>query len=64
MKAGRRTTYGETTLDDARRHARTELARLPRELRGLEPAATPYRVRISEALADARETLERRQRFR
>jgi nicotinate phosphoribosyltransferase len=64
MKAGRRTVDGETTLDDARRHARTELARLPGALRGLDPAGTPYRVVISAALADAREALERRQRFR
>ena len=59
MKAGRRTAAGEMTVDDARQHARMELAQLPRELRSLVPASPPYRVMISELLAEARNALER-----
>jgi len=45
------------TLDDARAHARWELARLPPRVRGLEPSA--YVVEVSPALAHEGEVLSR-----
>jgi nicotinate phosphoribosyltransferase len=49
MRGGRRLAPSPT-LTAVREHAATELAALPEALRALEPAATPYRVRVSEAL--------------
>ena len=58
MRAGVRTN-ARATLDMARAHARHELDRLPAALRALEPAPTPYPVRISETLARSRDALSR-----
>jgi nicotinate phosphoribosyltransferase len=58
MKGGVRVPAAHAGLDVARAHARNELARLPKEMRGLAPA-TPYRVEISDALAQYRDTLHR-----
>jgi nicotinate phosphoribosyltransferase len=58
MKDGRRTAP-PVPLDASRELARAELSRLPSELRRLEPAPSPYRVLISDALASARDALER-----
>jgi nicotinate phosphoribosyltransferase len=58
MRAGVRTN-ARASLDLARAHARHELERLPAALRALEPAATPYPVRISETLARSRDALSR-----
>jgi nicotinate phosphoribosyltransferase len=55
MKAGRRLAAGNVTLDTARAHARTEMARLPEALRTLTRAAVPYAVTISPALARSRD---------
>jgi nicotinate phosphoribosyltransferase len=57
---GNRQAVGRVTLDQARAHARSELDRLPPRLRGLAPAEPPYRVDVSAALAQDRDTLSRR----
>ncbi|MCO5107231.1 MAG: nicotinate phosphoribosyltransferase [Burkholderiaceae bacterium] len=49
MRAGRRLP-GLPKLGESRAHCAAQLARLPDALRGLEPAAAPYPVEISEAL--------------
>jgi nicotinate phosphoribosyltransferase len=52
MRAGQRVGPGVATpLDEARRHAARELARLPGRIRSLERADPPYPVTVSEALA-------------
>jgi nicotinate phosphoribosyltransferase len=58
MRAGVRTN-ARASLNAARAHARDELDRLPAALRALEPAPTPYPVRISETLARSRDALSR-----
>jgi nicotinate phosphoribosyltransferase len=59
MAGGVRLPGGRVALDDARAHARAERERLPEALRALEPVDTPYRVEISEALAQTRDALSR-----
>jgi nicotinate phosphoribosyltransferase len=59
MKAGVRLAAGRVDLNAARTHAQSELRRLPTSLRALRTSPTPYRVEISEALARARDTLQR-----
>jgi nicotinate phosphoribosyltransferase len=66
MVAGRRVTESPT-LDASRAHARWELHKLPQRVRRLEPAARPYGVEISEALArdgdELRRQLERERTY-
>jgi nicotinate phosphoribosyltransferase len=50
MAQGRRTPAGSRSLSDVREHLRRELATLPAELRGLEPAKEPYPVALSAGL--------------
>lgn len=50
MRHGRRLTEARVPLDESRRRAETELARLPETLRSLEPVPEPYAVEISAAL--------------
>jgi nicotinate phosphoribosyltransferase len=52
MRDGQRTAAGREALAAARVRARSELARLPPALRDLAPAAMPYQVELSPALAD------------
>jgi nicotinate phosphoribosyltransferase len=59
MRAGRRLP-GLDTLEQARDRARRELARLPDDLRALEPAP-PYPVRVSAGLKALAEAVDRAQ---
>jgi nicotinate phosphoribosyltransferase len=59
MAEGTRLAASRVTLEQARTRARSEIERLPVRLQGLEPANPPYRVEISEALADDRDELQR-----
>ncbi|AGC49051.1 nicotinate phosphoribosyltransferase [Myxococcus stipitatus DSM 14675] len=54
MRAGQRLPGVLPSLDDARAYARRELARLPLEVRALEPARPPYSVVVGDGLARAR----------
>ncbi|RMF60033.1 MAG: nicotinate phosphoribosyltransferase [Bacteroidetes bacterium] len=60
MRGGRRTEAGRRTLDEARRHAERELARLPARLLSLDEAAPPYPVECSPALRERAATVRRR----
>lgn len=60
MRGGVRLSTGRTNLEDARALARTELARLPERVRGLDQAQPPYEVAISERLSAAHRELSRR----
>ena len=55
MEGGRRLPEGKVTLDEARAHRASEVARLPDRLRELDPADPPYHVRLSEELREALE---------
>jgi len=59
MRAGRRLD-GLENLAQARRRASDELARLPKALRGLEPAE-PYPVQVSDALRKLADQVDRAQ---
>jgi len=50
MRDGRILPNGRRTLEEIRRATRTNLARLPERLRGVDPAEEPYKVTISRAL--------------
>ncbi|NTX56773.1 nicotinate phosphoribosyltransferase [Myxococcus sp. CA039A] len=54
MRAGQRLPGATPSLEEVRQHARRELARLPAEVRALEPARPPYSVVIGDGLARAR----------
>jgi nicotinate phosphoribosyltransferase len=62
MREGRRTPAGRVGPHAARTHAARELLALPARLRGLEPAAPPYPVEISDALGAARARFVRERR--
>jgi len=51
MANGERCAAGRVSLDEARAHARWELTRLPKRIRGLAPSDSPYGVQVSAALA-------------
>ncbi|HYO57433.1 nicotinate phosphoribosyltransferase [Archangium sp.] len=55
MHAGRRLEDASPTLEEIRSHAREELARLPLEVRQLEPVRPPYPVDVSPVLSEAKE---------
>ena len=57
MASGRRCSAGQVTLNEARAQAARERARLPSDVRGLDPAQPAYRVEVSPALADERDAL-------
>ncbi|MEX2467918.1 MAG: nicotinate phosphoribosyltransferase [Gemmatimonadota bacterium] len=59
MAGGERLAAGRASLEDAREHAREELARLPDRVLGLEAASPPYAVSVSEALRDFQEEVTR-----
>jgi len=59
MAAGRRTQAGHDDLDAAARRARQEVAALPEALRRREPADPPYPVRVSEALRERHDAIQR-----
>lgn len=50
MGGGKRLPAGRVALEEAREHARSEIARLPERIRALDGADPPYEVRVSEAL--------------
>ncbi|WP_018936493.1 nicotinate phosphoribosyltransferase [Thioalkalivibrio sp. ALJ24] len=50
MRDGRRLSGHVRDLDALREHARQQLQSLPPEIRGIEPAAGPYPVSVSDAL--------------
>lgn len=50
MANGRRLPAGRRSLDDARRHAGEQLARLPAHVRAIRPAEPPFSVGVSDAL--------------
>lgn len=52
MRAGAILPQARRTLAELREHARAEIARLPAELRAIEPAAPPYPVQVSASLAE------------
>jgi nicotinate phosphoribosyltransferase len=60
MRDGVRLDAGRVTLNAARAHARAQLDGLPAAIRGLDTPPEPYAVEISDALADARDLLQRR----
>jgi nicotinate phosphoribosyltransferase len=51
LEGGRRTAAGRVGLSEIRARAEAEIARLPRRLRGLDPASPPFEVKTSDALA-------------
>lgn len=55
MEGGRRLDASRRTLDQARQHARDEIARLPERIRRIEPADPPYPVEVSDTLARDRD---------
>jgi len=59
MREGKRLPVGEVTLEEARQHARTQMALLPDRLRDLAPAAEGHRVEISDRLKSDLEAAER-----
>jgi nicotinate phosphoribosyltransferase len=59
MKRGVRLEAGRVTIDQARARCRTELDRLPRAIRGIDPASPAYRVEPSADLARDVEALRR-----
>jgi len=59
MAAGRRTEAGREDLDAAARRAREEVAALPEAVRRREPADPPYPVRVSEALQERHDAIQR-----
>lgn len=59
MQDGIRTPAGTRTLRQVAEHARAELARLPAALHAIEPAAAPYPVDVSPALAAEVDQLRR-----
>jgi len=59
MEGGARTAAGRSTLEEARRRAAREIARLPDRVRAIEPAAPPYTVEISERLRAAQREVAR-----
>jgi nicotinate phosphoribosyltransferase len=50
MRDGVRLDAGRVPLEESRKHAREQVARLPARIRSLNPAETPYPVAISSAL--------------
>lgn len=59
MRDGRRVAPAAVSLDRARDRARREIERLPEAIRGLAPAAEPYPVAVSAALAADQERVIR-----
>lgn len=57
MEGGVRSPDASPPLDEMRERARDELARLPPELLGIEPAQRPYPVEVSPSLAAYAEEL-------
>lgn len=54
MRAGQRLPDASPSLEEVRQYTRRELARLPAEVRALEPARPPYSVVVGDGLARAR----------
>ena len=50
MHDGRRLAAASVDLEEARRHAATEIGRLPEPVRSIDPADPPYPVEVSAAL--------------
>ncbi|MBI4539560.1 MAG: nicotinate phosphoribosyltransferase [Gemmatimonadetes bacterium] len=50
MEKGRRLPEGKVTLEEAREHARSEIARLPERIQAVAPAQLPYPVELSQGL--------------
>jgi nicotinate phosphoribosyltransferase len=59
MRNGTRLPAGRETLDESRKRADREIARLPARLRALEPSDPPYPVEVSEALLSYRQAVEK-----
>ena len=60
MRNGRRLPAGTRTLEEIREHARSALAVLPDDLRGLTAREPPYSVELSARLRRTREETRRR----
>jgi nicotinate phosphoribosyltransferase len=58
MRSGRRLPEGCGTLEEARDRARDEIARLPAQLRSIEPCDPPYLVEVSQHLRDHSQRVE------
>jgi nicotinate phosphoribosyltransferase len=59
MRDGRRLAAISADLDEVRRHAATEIGRLPDPVRSIEPADPPYPVEVSAALRDYQDEIAR-----
>jgi nicotinate phosphoribosyltransferase len=59
MRNGTRLPAGRETLDESRKRADREIARLPARLRALESSDPPYPVEVSEALLYYRQAVEK-----
>jgi nicotinate phosphoribosyltransferase len=59
MRNGVRLPAAQETLDESRKRADREIARLPLRLRAIEPAGPPYPVEVSKALLDYRQAVEK-----
>jgi nicotinate phosphoribosyltransferase len=59
VMAGGRRVSPPVPLERQRQHARSELARLPEDLRSLGRPLLPFRVEVSPRLAAEREALAR-----
>jgi nicotinate phosphoribosyltransferase len=60
MRGGRRLPAGRVALAEARRHAATELSRLPDGVRSLARADPPYPVEVSAALQACQQEIARK----
>jgi nicotinate phosphoribosyltransferase len=59
MRDGMRLPAGRETLEESRKRAEWEIARLPARLRAIESSDPPYPVDVSEALLDYRRAVEK-----
>ena len=59
MREGRRLADATVDLETVRRHAATEIGRLPEHIQALEPADPPYPVEVSAALRSYQDEIAR-----
>jgi nicotinate phosphoribosyltransferase len=59
MRNGARLPAGRETLEESRKRAEREIARLPANLRAIEASDPPYPIEVSEALLDYRRAVEK-----
>jgi nicotinate phosphoribosyltransferase len=59
MRSGMRLPAGRETLDESRKRAEWEIARLPARLHAIETSDPSYTIEVSEALLDYRQAMEK-----